>query len=497
MYALCFLAATSFLLCLCLTPVVRHAFEQWGVLDQPDGLRKIHQRPIARAGGIPLAISYAAAYGLLMISPLKEGLLIEEHMPLIWRMLPSAGLVFATGLLDDIFALSPRLKLAGQVGAAFLAYLSGVRILAVNGYALNDWWSLPLTLAWLVGCTNAFNLIDGVDGLAAGIGLFATLATLITALLQGNITLALATAALAGSLLGFLRYNFNPASIFLGDSGSLLIGFLLGCYGVIWSQKCATLLGMTAPLMALAIPLLDVCLSIVRRFLRKKPIFGADRGHIHHRLLDRGLTPRRVALLLYGICGLAATFSLLASMSSNQYAGVVLILFCAVAWIGVQSLGYVEFVVARHLVFGGELRRLLNVQICLRAFRNSLGAAQTLEECCALILGVATDLGFSRVDLCVAGTRIERSYRCSTGSVWQLRMPFGDTDYVNVSCEFENSLLPMTVGAFAEALHSTLRPRLHRLRLAPEGTIRPRSVDTPGHRVVPSPCCPAAPSAEG
>jgi UDP-GlcNAc:undecaprenyl-phosphate GlcNAc-1-phosphate transferase len=126
-------------------------------------------------------------------------------------------------------------------------------------------------------------------------------------------------APLAGALLGFLRYNFNPASIFLGDCGSLTIGFLLGCYGIIWSQKSATMLGMTAPLMALAIPLLDTGLAIGRRFLRHQPIFGADRNHIHHQLLDRGLSPRRVALILYGVGGIAAVFSLMQSMYHNRF----------------------------------------------------------------------------------------------------------------------------------------------------------------------------------
>src|SRR5207247_514333 len=206
--------------------------------------------------------------------------------------------------------------------------------------------SLPLTLLWLVGCANAFNLIDGVDGLATGLGLFATLTMVIAALLHGNLTLAIATAPLAGALLGFLRYNFNPASIFLGDSGSLLVGFLLGCYGVLWTQKSATLLGMAAPLMALSIPILDVCLSIGRRFLSQSPIFGADRGHIHHRLLDRGLSPRRVALLLYAVGGLGALFSILQSVVPSRLSLLILALFCASTWIFVHSLKYVEFGVA-------------------------------------------------------------------------------------------------------------------------------------------------------
>src|SRR5262249_46286320 len=153
--------------------------------------------------------------------------------------------------------------------------------------------------------------------------------------------LAAATIPLVGALLGFLRYNFNPATVFLGNSGSLLIGFLLGSYGILWSQKSATILGMTAPLMALAIPLLDTLLSLVRRFLRRQPLFVGDRGQIHHRLLDRGLTPRRVALIFYALCGIAAVFSL--TVATNQFEGLVLVVFCGAAWIGIQHLGYVEF----------------------------------------------------------------------------------------------------------------------------------------------------------
>ena len=164
--------------------------------------------------------------------------------------------------------------------AACIAYAVGVQVSGIAGYLAPGWLSLPLTVLWLVACTNAFNLIDGVDGLASGVGLLAAFTTLAAALLQNNAALALATAPLVGALLAFLRYNFNPASIFLGDSGSLTIGFVLGCFGAIWSQKSATLLGMTAPLMALSIPLLDTALAVVRRFLRHQPIFkGGSQSH--------------------------------------------------------------------------------------------------------------------------------------------------------------------------------------------------------------------------
>src|SRR5436190_1256969 len=242
----------------------------------------------------------------------------------------------------------------------------GVQVLEMGGYLISYWWSLPLTLLWLVGCANAFNLIDGVDGLATGLGLFATLTMVIAALLRGNLALAVAMAPLAGALLGFLRYNFNPASIFLGDSGSLLVGFLLGSYGVLWCQKSATLLAMTAPLMALAIPILDVCLSIARRFLSREPIFGADRGHIHHRLLDRGLSPRRVALLLYAVGGLSALLAVLQSLAQNRLSIAIPALFCASTCIFVRSLRYVEFKAARKVFLSGAVRRLLGAEIDLQ-----------------------------------------------------------------------------------------------------------------------------------
>ena len=250
------------------------------------------------------------------------------------------------------------------------------------GVATEDWWSYPATVLWLLVCTNAFNLVDGMDGLAGGIGLFSTITILIAALVHQSPALALATIPLAGCLLGFLCYNFNPATIFLGDSGSLSIGFLLGCFGIIWTQKSATLLGMTAPLMALSIPLLDTCLCIVRRALKRQPIFSPDRGHIHHKLLDRGLTPRRAVLVVYGVCSLVACFSLLQStVRNNRLSGVITIIFCAVAWIGIQYLGYAEFSVAGKMLFSGDFQRTLKVQLELHTFERAIGTARTVADC--------------------------------------------------------------------------------------------------------------------
>ena len=392
MHFLLWLGFRAFIISLVLTPICRDVFRSYGVVDQPDAARKVHRYPIPRVGGLAIAISYLLAY--VLVRP-EEGSPLAQQLSLVWRLLPGAALAFGIGLLDDLFNLRAWIKLLGQVAAAGLACVGGVRILSIGGTPTDAWWNVPLTILWLLACMNAFNLVDGLDGLAVGVGLFATMTVFTAAMMQHNMVLAVATFPLAGALLAFLCYNFNPATIFLGDSGSLLIGFLLGCYAAIWSNKSATLLGMTAPLMALSIPLLDVALAIVRRFLRRQPIFTADRGHIHHRLLDRGFTPRRVVLVLYGLCGLAAAFSLLQGVV-HSFAGALLLLFGVFVLLGIQYLGYAEFDLAGRLLFSGEFQRSVSAQLDLRKFRAALAAAGTPAGCWEVIREACGKFGFTR-----------------------------------------------------------------------------------------------------
>jgi UDP-GlcNAc:undecaprenyl-phosphate GlcNAc-1-phosphate transferase len=464
MYSLLTLALASFTLSFLLTPLIRNLALRFALLDRPDHLRKLHTAPVPRIGGLPIALAYLAALGILLLSPLQGDTIVEQSLPLIWKLLPAAVLVFATGLFDDLIGLKPWQKLLGQLAAASLAYWAGVQIHGFASYSITGWLAFPITLLWLIGCTNAINLIDGVDGLAVGVGLFATITTLVAALLQGNMTLALATAPLAGALVGFLRYNFNPASIFLGDSGSLWLGFLLGCYAVIWSQKSATLLGMTAPLIALSIPLLDTALSILRRFLRGQPIFGADRSHIHHRLLDRGLTPRRAVLLLYAVCGLAAAFSLLQSTLRNQFAGLVIVLFCAAAWLGIQHLGYAELTVARRLIFRGTFHRVFNAQLQFRTLEQALTAATSVEECWQIIRDASRDSGFTHLALQLDHTVFEESLRhAEPSNSWTMRMPLSGSGLLNLTGEFEDPDRAMVAAPFAHAMRRSLQSALLRL----------------------------------
>ena len=343
------LAVCSFVLALLLTPLLRDLALRRGWVDEPDNHRKLHKGPIPRIGGIAIVLAYVGSFSLLLSFHVEQSAAIQNALPLVAKLLPAVAVVFATGLLDDCIGLKPWQKLLGVSFAAALACLGDIQIHGIAYHPLHPYVGIPLTIIWLVGCANAFNLIDGVDGVATGLGLLATLTTLGAALWHGDTGLVMATVPLAGALLGFLRFNFNPASVFLGDCGSLTIGFLLGCCAVIWSHKAVTLLGMTAPLMALSVPLLDMSLAIVRRLLLLRPIFSADRGHIHHRLSrSRSHTTscRTAAIRRQQPRRMLRTFQCAVTDAGLP----VTILFCGVVWMAVQFLRYHEFgIVGRFL----------------------------------------------------------------------------------------------------------------------------------------------------
>lgn len=446
---LVWLGVVSIALSLILTPLFRNLFRYFGFVDHPDQDRKIHSSPIPRAGGTAIALSYILSFVLVQMT---LGISVAR-LALVWKVLPAAAVMFAVGLIDDLWGLKPWQKLTGQIVACGLACYSGILIVDIIGVHGVGWWTIPVTIFWLLASTNAFNLLDGMDGLAGGAGLFATLTIFIAALLQGhNVALALATVPLAGALLGFLRYNFAPATVFLGDSGSLVIGFVLGCFGVIWTQKSATLLGMTAPIMALSIPLLDVTLAVVRRLLRRQPIFTADRGHIHHRLLDRGMSPRRAAIALYALCSLVAVFSLLYSQYHNdRVAGIIVIVFCAVAWMGIQYLGYAEFTAAGRLLFRGDLQRAYRVQLELHTFDRALVLARSPEDCSALIRKTALQFGLRVTRLQLAGESYSEPFATPAQS-WRVQVPFDHGDFVELERQAGDLAAGGPGGPFLDAL---------------------------------------------
>jgi UDP-GlcNAc:undecaprenyl-phosphate/decaprenyl-phosphate GlcNAc-1-phosphate transferase len=462
MYSLIFLGLASFALVLLLTPLIRNVAWHFGIVDQPDQQRKIHSSPIPRLGGVAIFAAVIGAYGLLLIVRLSSGAIVSADLPLVLRLLPALAIVFGIGTLDDIISVPPWIRLTVETVAASLAWAGGIQISAIGGYSFSGAVvSFIVTVLWIVTCTNAINLIDGVDGLAAGVCLFASFTMLIAALLDHNFPMALAMVPLAGALLGFLRFNFTPASIFLGDCGSLTLGFLLGCFGALWAEKSTTLLGLTAPLMVMAVPLLDIGLAVARRLLRGKPLFVADNAHIHHKLLSRGLSPRHLLFVIYGICAFGSAASLLLTINHNQDRDFVLILVCLAAWLGLQHLGYTEFSVAKKMVFGGTIRSVLSAQLALEAFEQEVNANLTLRECCEVLCRACPQFGFSGIVFDLDDLNLQ--WGSDTG--WQARIDFPDHGHISLWREAGALNQGAAAVLFIDCVSRTFRQKLNSLEL--------------------------------
>ncbi len=435
-------AMVALLITLLATPFCRMASKRFGWLDQPT-TRKLHGSPISRAGGIAIFVAYAAAVGI-------------HHG---WTILPAVFVAFGTGLLDDMVSLKPRTKLAGQAVAALLFCAAGI---SIHGAAA--WWQVPLTVVWLMGCANAVNLIDGLDGLAAGIGLFATGAAFLNALLTGNVALAVVTAPLIGALLGFLPYNFDPASIFMGDSGSNTIGFLLGCYTVMWWQGNPTSTGIAAPVIVLALPIVDTGLAIFRRFVRREGIFTADRGHIHHRLLARGFSARRVALVLYGAAGLCACLAIL--LTTGRYSGgPVLAVFGIVAWLALRYLRYDEFNAVGAVCRGGFLRSAITADLAVRQFESAIRSADSIDECWGAFRNNGRRLGLSRASMQVYGQTFSAQFQDSGSfeACCSLQCCLWEGAGA-IDMEIPSGPAPASIAPLANSLRTVFVPRLEALR---------------------------------
>lgn len=477
MILLTFLGFCSFLLALVLTPFVRDRFRTSGFVDLPNDPRKIHSRPIPRVGGIAIMASYVICFVLITFIPFNAWQKIQINSQFVTILCIGTGVVFISGLLDDFYRIRPWQKLLAQAVASLFMYHSGLQI-KVSGMGIlsGELLSGVITIIWLVGCTNAFNLIDGMDGLATGVGLFATITALIAAIMNQNFDLMLVTIPLAGGLLGFLRYNFNPASIFLGDCGSMSIGFLLACFAIEWSNKAATLLGLTAPIMAMVVPLMDVMLSIGRRFVRNQPIFRADRGHIHHRLLDRGLTQRQAAMVAYAFSGLAAVFALLQSAYYENFGGLIILLFGLTVWVGIQNLGYLEFGLAGRLLFRGGFTQMVDFQMKLKDFESKVMTAQSLEAVWKVVKDSSKEFGFHGVRMQLYGrvfSEVEEGYLNSI----QIRIPLLMGNYVNFHGA-DGQINSVVLNSFLPAVANTLNTKFSEICTSPqaseERTARPK-----------------------
>jgi UDP-GlcNAc:undecaprenyl-phosphate/decaprenyl-phosphate GlcNAc-1-phosphate transferase len=322
--------AIAFMGCVFATPMVTRIAARLGAIDRPDQFRRVHKGAIPRMGGLAVA----AGLGLAALPLFIGSYALELHSAADWRLwwskqwavFVAAAIVLLVGVVDDARGMGARVKLLGQAAAVLILIVGGIQVRQVAILGLNidlthPGFTLDLfgqavtisllgslaTMLWFLGCMNIWNLIDGMDGLASGVGVLVSLTLMLVAIRQGNPGSALLAAALAGGLAGFLLYNWHPACIFLGDSGSLLIGLLIGVIGVQDSLKGTTAVSILFPILAMGLPISDTAMAIFRRWVRNLPLSAADRRHVHHLLMGLGLNPWQAAILLYcftaALCG--------------------------------------------------------------------------------------------------------------------------------------------------------------------------------------------------
>jgi UDP-GlcNAc:undecaprenyl-phosphate/decaprenyl-phosphate GlcNAc-1-phosphate transferase len=391
-FAIFLIAAFSSLM---FTPLLRRLCERFGLVDASNDERRVHRTAVPRLGGVAIFLSMALALASLLFvkNVLTQALRGEANH--IGIVLLCALLILAIGAFDDLRGLSALIKFVAVVAVTVLFYwlggsIEGLSIPFVGQVILHPIAGFLLTLIWVVGITNAFNLIDGIDGLASGSALFSSLVLLTVSLLQGQASIAVMALALTGALAGFLRYNFNPASIFLGDSGSLFVGFSLAALSIMGSQKATTAVAVAIPILAFGLPVVDTTVTIGRRLLSGKPVFKGDREHIHHKLLARGWSQRRVALVLYGV---SATFGLAAMLFVNSGSGltavILFVLGVAVA-VALGRLRYHEVDELRASVkrnLGDRRTRAIN-NLRVRRACDTLSSAQNLNDLFGAIVEV-------------------------------------------------------------------------------------------------------------
>ena len=360
-----------------LTRYVRDFANSRGWVAVPTQERHLHSSPLPRLGGVAIFLSFFCCMVLAALwVKSHERLHSTVSLKTLLTILVPATLVFLLGVYDDIRGVGPYVKFSVQGIAATMLFLGDLRIVNIpvilGDHPLPWFIGWALTVLWVLAITNAFNLIDGLDGLAAGSALFSTMVAFVVALLNGQSLITVMTIALAGAILGFLRYNFNPATIFLGDSGSLFIGFVLSAMALAGAQKAPTIVAVAIPVVSFGLPILETALSIVRRLISGRPVFTADREHIHHKLLQHGLTHRQVVILLYGVSAVFAMLSLFLLWPTGSSLGLVLAVLGIGIWIGVQHLGYLEF---------GELARVAHRTLDQpQIFVNNLAIRRATEE---------------------------------------------------------------------------------------------------------------------
>jgi UDP-GlcNAc:undecaprenyl-phosphate/decaprenyl-phosphate GlcNAc-1-phosphate transferase len=322
--------AVGFIISFAATPIVKAFAQKVGAMDVPGEARRVHDHPIPRMGGLAIFLGF-------LLSVL---LFLPEINTQIKGILLGSVIIVAVGAVDDVVSLNAWVKLTFQIIAACIAVFSGVRIEALmnpilwssTDYLILGGFSIPITILWIVGITNSVNLIDGLDGLAVGVSTISSLTMLVIALIVAeDSNVALVLAALVGACVGFMPYNLNPAKIFMGDTGSLLLGYVLATMSVLGLFKFYAVVSFAVPLLAIAVPLFDTVFAFCRRLLKGQSPMHPDRGHFHHRLIDMGLSQKQAVAVLYSISAILGLAAVVITTSGEIKALILILGFCLCA----------------------------------------------------------------------------------------------------------------------------------------------------------------------
>jgi UDP-GlcNAc:undecaprenyl-phosphate GlcNAc-1-phosphate transferase len=445
----------------------------------PESDRHVHSSPIPRLGGVAVYCTFIAliffetalvSFGLHLHRAVSTSQVLHILMP--------ATLMFLAGLADDFFGLRPLLKLGLQIASGFWLFELGCRVGIVgvqfHGTDYSTVLSCTATVAWVVMLSNAFNLIDGLDGLAAGASVFPLLTFSAVAVFHHNGQMAVASIILTGALLGFLRFNFNPATIFLGDCGSLFLGFMLAALSLAGTgPKAPTLLSVALPVVACGLPIAETFVSVARRFLSGHPIFSADREHFHHRLLKLGFTHRQVVILLFGVSGVCSLMSVILLSPRMNVLTLVATALCLLIFIGVGKLEYPEFEeISRVLLRVREQKVVIAQNVKVRHIATALRHVASWEDVIHVLRAGFQDADFSDFELCIydrgaygssrGGLIYARSValRPDYGDVkWSLTLEFmGDDEigHLALRCPYKQKSLMMDVNVLLQVLKPAL-----------------------------------------
>ncbi|SEN12645.1 UDP-GlcNAc:undecaprenyl-phosphate GlcNAc-1-phosphate transferase [Stigmatella aurantiaca] len=388
--------------CLGLTLVVRNRALAWGWVDQANSSRKVHVQPIPRLGGVAIVAGFFAPLCALFLVDSGVGLLFQSYRELLLGLFGGGAIIAMLGLYDDLKGANARLKFAVQFAVALGLYELGFRVeLIANPFGPElplGVLSLPFTVMWVVGVINAINLIDGLDGLAGGVAFFGVSTNFILSLVRGDVVMCLLMAALAGAILGFLVFNFNPASIFMGDTGSMFLGFVLAAVSLKTSTKSGTAVAMLVPIMSLGLPIMDTLIAMVRRTMLGRPMFSADKEHIHHRLMSRMVLSHRASVLvLYGVCGLFTLTALGLNFANSAQSALLLVGMGIVIFVLMRKLGYLDL--RRAGAVSQARRKNQRLHSLVKTVTRATRRADSFQELWGVLRPLAEALDASRLEL--------------------------------------------------------------------------------------------------